>query len=341
MRIMGRARALVAVGAGAFLLAGCGSGPNQAGAAAFVGGTAISLDDVQQVIDKAVSEQPFGRQLAAQHKVDAIGREAVRQLIVHELLVKAAAKQGLVPDEGEIALEMTKPAAPVSATDDEAAAVTQVVARARDPHEQLSDANLEKQLATKAQKTLSVTFDYIALVPGESATTDPAALKQQAFDIARKFAADPAGARQAMQQQLSEAQQQASMQGQDPSGIPIHFDQVVTAAQAPALAVGPVFGVPANTVVAVQASIPQNSSWYVFMVNKRSDSPVAGDAAGSPTPEQVSAIGIRMLQSSVADAGIRVNPRYGVWDVAGMNIAPNKDVTTGLVVPYGAAAPQQ
>jgi len=340
MRIMGRRRALVAVGASALLLAGCGSGPSQVGAAAFVGGTTVSLDKVQQVIDKAVSEPPYGQQLAAQHKVDAIGREAVRQLIVHELLVKAAAKQGLVPDEGEIALQMTKPAAPVPAAD-EAAAVTQVVARARDPHEQLSDANLEKQLATKAQKTLSVTFDYIALVPGDSASTDPAALRSQAFDITRKFAGNPAGARQAMQQQLSDAQQQASMSGQDPSAIPIHFDQVVTAAQAPSLAVGPVFGVPANTVVAVQASLPQNAVWYVFMVNKRTDSPVAGDAEGAPTPEQVSAIGIRMLQSSIADAGIRINPRYGVWDVVGMKVVPNQDATTGLVVPYGAAAPQQ
>ncbi|HEY3482715.1 MAG TPA: hypothetical protein VGL02_27845, partial [Streptomyces sp.] len=97
---MGRPRALVAVVAGALLLAGCGSGPSQAGAAAIVGDRAVPLDQVQNLIEKAVREQPYAQKLAAEHKLDLLGRAIVGQLVVHELLTQVSGKEGIPVNSG-------------------------------------------------------------------------------------------------------------------------------------------------------------------------------------------------------------------------------------------------
>ncbi|WP_342750205.1 hypothetical protein [Amycolatopsis australiensis] len=340
---MGRPRALVAVVAGALLLAGCGSGPSQVGSAVIVGDRSVSLDQVQSMIDQAVREQPYAQKLAREHKLDLLGREIVRQTVLHELTLRAAQQEGLVADQAKIAgLAAREDTTPVTdAGQGDQVAVTQIVSKLRDRNETASDVVLEMQLARKYLPKLSVGADYVGI--SATSATDPAA-RARAFDLAKQFAADPAKIQATIQQAGQEAQQaqQTGMPG--PGGFSdAGMTELFGAAQYLSLAQTPLFGSAANSVVAFQARMPAKPDWYVFVVHSRgTDKAVPADQeAQQPTDQQLTSIGTRLLQPYLAGAGLRVNPRYGVWDVVGMNLAPNQDATKGTVLPLRGAAPAQ
>ncbi|MEU0537111.1 SurA N-terminal domain-containing protein [Amycolatopsis tolypomycina] len=356
MRIIGRPRALVAVVAGALLLAGCGSGPSQVGAAAVVGDRTVSIDQVQALIDKAVREQPYAQKLAAEHKLELLGRTAVTQLVAHELLLQAAEKQGITPNYGQIDAQLAKDPlnGPVPAdASNEAQAVSQVVTRSRDHREGLTDTYLAQALAEKLLPNLSVTFDFttIGSMPdpntGSALQGDDA--KKAALDLARQFAADPAAAAKRIGSDVQyEAQlrQQAKQAGRNVDSIPplSGLGDTVPATQAGALASTPVFGSPAGTVVAVPyPSQDLAGTWFVGVVRQRTDDRAI---ATERTPEldaaTKTAIGMRQLQPLFDELGVRVNKRYGVWDVVGMSVVPNLDSTQGVVLsPGGSGRTQQ
>jgi hypothetical protein len=354
MRIMGRPRALVAVVAGALLLGGCGSGPSQVGAAAVVGDRVVSIDRVQELIDKAVREQPYAKKLAGEHKLDVVGRAVVGQLVLHELLLKAAQKRGITPNYAQIDAQLAKDPlnGPVPAdASNEAQAVNQVVARSRDHREELTDTFLAQALADKALPNTSVTFDYtsVGLAPDPatgSALQGPEA-KKTAFDLARQFAADPAGASKKIGsdvQYLTALRQRASQTGQSPESVPpfAGAGEVLAATQAGTFAATPLFGSPAGT--AMVFPFPNGEgTWFVAVVRQRTDDkPVATEQAAPPDAATKTAIGMRQLQPLFDELGVRVNKRYGVWDVVAMNVAPNEDSAQGVVLPpSGSGRTQQ
>ncbi|WP_460437602.1 hypothetical protein [Amycolatopsis stemonae] len=338
---MGRPRALVAVVAGALLLAGCGSGPSQVGSAVIVGDRSVGLDQVQSMIDQAVREQPYAQKLAREHKLDLLGREIVRQTVLHELTLRAAQKEGLVADQAKIAgLAAQENATPVGDTGQgDGVAVTQIVSKLRDRNEVASDVVLEMQIAQKYLPKLSVSADYVGI--SATSDTDPEA-RARALDLAKQFAADP-GKIQGTIQQAGQEAQQAQQTGAPGAGgfSDAGMTELFGAAQYLALAQTPLFGSPANSVVAFQARMPSKPDWYIFVVRARgTDKPVPADQeAQKPTDQQLTSIGTRFLQAYLPDAGLRVNPRYGVWDVVGMNLVPNQDATKGAVLPLSGAAP--
>ncbi|SFP39665.1 SurA N-terminal domain-containing protein [Amycolatopsis arida] len=65
------------------------------------------------------------------------------------------------------------------------------------------------------------------------------------------------------------------------------------------------------------------------------EDPSQGGAAGQPNgarqsdPQQLYRVGLRMLQPIAEELGVRVNPRYGVWDAAGMSVVPSEEEVTG------------
>jgi len=353
MRIMGRPRALVAVVAGALLLAGCGSGPSQVGAAAIVGDRAISIDQVQNLITKAVREQPYAQKLASEHKLELLGRAIVSQLVVHELLTQAAEKAGISPNYGQIDAQLAKDplTGPVPAdASNEAQAVGQVVARTRDHREELTDTFLAQALADKAAPNLSVTFDYTSIgsMPDSTtgATPEGPAAKQAAFDLARQFAADPAAITKrvgADVQYEASLRQQAAQQGQNVDSIPplTGANEVLPASQAGTLAATPLYGSPVGTVTVFP--YPQREgTWFIGVVRQRVDNkPVATEQAPELDAATKTAIGMRQLQPLFDELGARVNKRYGVWDVVSMNVVPNLDNAQGLVLPSGGSSPKQ
>ncbi|GAB3716566.1 hypothetical protein GCM10027598_26410 [Amycolatopsis oliviviridis] len=332
MRIMGRRRALVGVLAGSLLLAGCNAGPGQVGAAVIVGGKTVSVDRVQQLIDKAVREHPYGQQLAKEHKLDLVGREIVRQEILHDLTERAAQREGVRVDEALVvdALQNDPLAKPMEANpqNDPALSVQQLVARVRDHRESLVDAALQTQLAMKYLDKLTVTFDFSSVSSTDATGSDADKLREQAIEKARKFAASPNAAAELI------AQDQQTSDTQAGTG------QKLPAMQSPATAATVLFGLEPNTVAAFQPT-PQQPLWVVVVVRERTaDKPVASDQAAQPSAQQLAGVGIRLLQPYLDQVDLKVNPRYGVWDVVGMDLAPNEASKKGIVLPVHGAAPQ-
>lgn len=321
MRIMGRPRVLVAVLAACLVLAGCGSGPNQVGAAFLLGDRETTQDQVQQLIDKAVREQPAAQQLAQQHKLDLLGRAIVSQLIVHELVTRAAQQENLPVDEALIGQTLAQDplATPVSTTGvDPSQLPTQIAYRVRDHREAITDQVLMRTLALKYFDKLSVTFDYTS-VSSDNGGSDPVSMREKAFAKAEQMAASPTAAAQVIQADNAAGQQTS-------------VGERVPAVQAPDLAATVVFGVQPNTVIAFQPSTEQ-AAWIVAVIRQRDAStPQAVDQASQPTESQLVAIGQRLLQPYVDDAGLKLNPRYGVWDPVAMDVAASDAETTGAVV---------
>lgn len=325
MRIMGRSQSLLAALTACLVLAGCGSGPSQVGAAVLFADHEITVDQVQDLLDKAVREQPAAQQLAQQHKLDLVGREIVRQVVLHDVLARVAQREGLVPDQQALDQFLADDplAEPVSGTGaDPSQLAPQVVNRVRDHREVIIDSLLLQALGQKYFDRTSVTFDYT------SVTSDGGVDRRaKAIDKAEQMAAGPAAAADVIRADAA-------------AGERTSVGEVVPAAQAPDLATLVLFGVPPGTVVAFQPSQEQQV-WIVAIVRARDlNAPPSGEQAMQPSPAQLAAIGRRLLQPDVDQAGVRINPRYGVWDPVAMNLAPSSAETTGAVLPVkGAAQP--
>jgi hypothetical protein len=343
MRIMGRPRALVAAVAGALLLAGCGSGPSQVGSAVIVGDRSVGIDQVQSMIDQAVREQPYAQKLAREHKLDLLGREIVRQTVLHELVLRAAKQENFVADQAKIAQKAaTQTSTPVKDTGQgDQIAVSQMVANLRDRTERATDTYFEQELTNKYLPKLSVGADYVGITA--TSETDPEA-RARAFDLAKQFSADPGKIQGTIQQASQEAQQAQQNGAPGPGGFSdAGLTELFGASQYPSLAQTALFGSAANSVVVFQARMPAKPDWYVFVVHARgTDKALPADQeAQKPTDELLTAIGVRLLQPYLEQTGLRVNPRYGVWDVVSMNLVPNQDATKGIVLPLRGAAPTQ
>ena len=97
---VGRAvAAVVVVGA---VISGCG-GPTQAGTAVFVGDQAVPLESVQSRLDAALARTDEFTQLTAQGGTAAdLARIFATRQVMHELLVREAAAQGIVITEAQV-----------------------------------------------------------------------------------------------------------------------------------------------------------------------------------------------------------------------------------------------
>lgn len=329
MRIMGRPRALVAVLAACLLLAGCGSGPSQVGAAILFSDHEVTQDQVQQLIDKAVREQPAAQQLSQQHKLDLLGRELVSQLVLHDAIGRAARSEGLVADANVVnqTLAQDPLAQPLSTTNvDPSQLARQIAFRVRDHREAITDQLLMQELGARYFPTMSVSFDYTSVVADQGGA-QPASTREQAFAKVQQMATDPGAPARVIQSDAA-AGEQASV------------GEKVPAVQSPDLAATVLYGVQPGTVVAFQPSV-QDGTWIVAVVRARDlRTPQAVDSASEPTASELVAIGARLLQPFVDESGMKINPRYGVWDPVAMDVAPSAAETTGLVLSVkGSAQP--
>ncbi len=328
MRIMGRPRALIAVLAACLLLAGCGSGPSQVGAAFLLGDREVTQDRVQGLIDKAVRDQPAAQQLAQQHKLDLLGREVVTQLVLHELVGRAAQREGLVVDEAlvERTLAQDPLAVPVPTTGvDPSQLARQIAYRARDHREAITDQVLMQALAQKYFPRMTVTLDYTSVVSDDGGA-QPKSMREKALAKAERMAAGPDAATRVIREDAA-------------SGTQTNVGERIPAVQAPDLAATVVFGALPGDVVAFQPSSEQ-AGWIIAVVRQRDlSTPQQADQSADPSTNQLVAIGMRLLQPYADDGGLKVNPRYGVWDPVAMSVAPSAAETTGFVVRGKGAQP--
>ena len=104
------------------------------------------------------------------------------------------------------------------------------------------------------------------------------------------------------------------------------------AATSPEAASTVLFGLPPGRTAYFQPS-PQ-SGWIVLRVTDRQDRrrtptrrpwPVLGES-------DLATIGERLLQPLAEQVGVRVNPRYGVWDPISLRVVP-ADQADGAILP--------
>ncbi|MGQ0840771.1 hypothetical protein [Actinokineospora sp.] len=322
--VIGRRRLLVALFAVlGLVLSACSSGPSQVNAAAIVNGETIGVDRVQDLVDKAVKAEPAAKVLVEQRKLDLLSRAVLRQLVLHELIKAYTAKNPITVDPGrvaELAKQLTESLEPLP-TDGTAAPeaiIDSAINKSFDATELAQDYLTLAEIGAKQAPTLSVTFDFSLIAPG-GPEEQQGSLRAQALDKAR---------------QLAEGLDQAGrvIDADVAAGLQAAKDQTITPALAPDIAGSALFGTPENTVVAFQPD-PQSATWVVALVRKRDTNATPDGGAQAPDPRLATTLGPRLLQSTVAEAGVKISPRYGVWDLAAMAIAPSEGETVGVVIP--------
>ncbi|AXB45181.1 hypothetical protein [Amycolatopsis albispora] len=317
MRIMGRPRALVAVLTTGLLLAGCGAGPSQVDSAVIIGDRSVPLESVQQEVSWLLKNSPDAQQAQQQRKLDLNARVVVDGRIMHELISIAAQREGLRADPMQVneLIERSGGAAAI------APRVNTSVERVP---EFVSDFLLTQELGAKYASSLSV--DVVGTVITEEAPGSTA--KDQALALAKKIADQPARAGEVISESSYRVLEQplnvAATQGEQ-SG-------------AEALPGSALFGAKPGTVVVVQPS-QQQAGWFVALVKNRTTASSAPQTPIAPDSEAVYQLGKRLLQPIAEELGIKVNPRYGVWDVASMAVLPNADEATGYQFPAKAVQP--
>jgi hypothetical protein len=343
MRIIGRPRALFAVLTGCLLLAGCGSGPSQAGAAVIFGDRVISIDDVQAKLDKLVQDNAFAKSLAQQHKLDLLARSIVSREVLDQAATAAAQANGLKIDEAAVAkrveaLRAQQQGAPQpAATDAPEAGITQATDAAFDLGELARTQEIEAQLAAKDLPSLEVTFDGAQLTSGDA--------KAKSQQLAARLAADPTHSADVVGT-VSETD------GQAIPGFKLSLlDGLLLAQQSDMeMASSPLFSVRPNTVVAFPLSLQStgqstsvSTDWFVGLV-KTADSnakPTAQEAQEIPQiPDQLLLkVGERLVAGAMDQLNVKINPRYGVWDVVANGLAPRAEEQAGYYYPPRAAQP--
>jgi hypothetical protein len=309
-------------------LAACGSQPREANSAVIIGDRVISVDDVQGRLENALNKEPAARDLAKNHKLDLVSRSIVTQLVRHELITEVAKRENLSVSERDVEELLAANAPPEDP-------VQRSVQAAFDPKEYARDRLLTQRLGTKYQDKVEITFD--------GATVRSAAdAKAQATDLANRIAAEPA--------KVADIVRAAA--GEDPeSPIRPVLGQTLSPISAFQIAVennallSPVFAAKKNFVVAFTFSTGDQgggSAWLVALISKRDNNATLPEdqaaAASQVSAQWQEEVGNRLIGPLVTELGVRVSPRYGVWDELAVSVAPSEGEKAGVLLP---AAGQQ
>jgi len=296
---VGRVAAAVVV-AGA-VISGCG-GPDQAGSAVIIGGNAVPLETVQSQLDTALGKTELFGQLTSSGATPAdLSRSIVTSEVMHDLLERSAAQDGIVVTDAEVDAQLAQNGGAQAVVDGSLYDLPTLRQRVRDEL-------IAAQVAQRSVGGLSVTADLVA-----TTSRDDAEAKARTL-----VAGGPAAAALFGDPRTSQR------------------DTTFQATSAPGNAGTVLFGVPVGTVVAFQPD-PQQSTWIVFRVTeRRTDAPSDPAAVSGISQSQLASIGRRLLQPMADQVGIRVNPRYGVWDPIQLQVVA-ADQQTGTIISPPAA----
>jgi hypothetical protein len=302
------------------LIGGCGfggfsqlSGFGHLGAAAFVDGTEIRLDQVHDqlvaVLDRAGPQ--IRAQLVAGHQLDDVSRTIVTLRIRHQLLDIAAQQAGLSVDQAQVDRLIKE----VGGAE---AASKGTIFDANSYRERAKDKLLMAELGRAALRNSSVTVDYT------TAATRTAA-KQRVEELAQ------AGSKRARQ----------SIDADVRAGKDAELGKRVVAADDPIFATTPAFGVAEGPVVAFQ--LDNTKPWVIMVVKNRANRGVQA-SEHAPQIDQIQpvlleAIGLRQLARVSGEVGVRLNPRYGLWDPVTVQVVSDENETGGFVAPLRAVPP--
>ena len=300
----------------AALLAGCGSGPSQVGAAAIVGDTAIPIEYVQDWWDRFLSEPELKERVREADSFDDLGRLIVTQAVRHELLRAVADRENLTFDEAEVSELIEELGGEQAAVE-----ATNSIYDRNTIRDRARDQLLAVALGRKYFETTGVRYDFTFVTSREQAETK-----------AREFARDPERARSIIEE---------DGRGGAQTGV----DQEQTMADSVDQALKtPLFSVPAGHVVAYPDPDPANQGqWIVAVVHERSTDNRPSTSSSATTADRVDdsrleGIGLRLLGPLSREIGVRVNPRYGVWSDVYVETFQTEGEVPAIVVPFAKPA---
>ena len=286
---------VTAVGA---LASGCAGGPSQVGSAVIVGQTAVPLQQVQSRLDVALGKHDVVSRLAASgFGPPDIARDVVTRTVLHDLLARTAAAEGIVVSESDVdaLLEQSGGAD---------ATLGQTLYDLPALRERVRDRIIAARHAQRVVPGLTVTADVLG-----------ATSRDDAADKARVLAAGGPAA-----DALFAQNPQSSVRGMAYKG-----------ADSPEAAATVLFGLDPGQTVYFQPS--QQSGWVVLRVDDRREDPKANPSAVAALGESdLASIGERLLQPLAEQVGVRVNPRFGVWDPISLRVVP-ADKVAGAILP--------
>jgi hypothetical protein len=298
-------------------LTACGTGPSQVNSALIIGDRVVTVDSVQDRLDTALRNEPATKELAKNRKLDLVSRAIVTQLVRQELLNEAARREGINVSEQDIADFIAG-----AAQSEEP--LQRSVDAAFSPQERARTRLLAIALGRKYVDKLQITFDGVQLGAADG--------RRKAEEIAKKVAAQPDQAKAAFSSVATEPGQQ--IENERLSAV-----RGFSLAAENQILVTPMFGVPANTVVAFPLAGGQEGggTWLVVLVKERTTSgtPSQQEAAtvSQVAPQWNELIGFQMISSLSDELGIRISPRYGVWDKTDASLAASEAETKGIVLP--------
>ena len=288
---VGRVVAVVAV-VGA-VVSGCG-GPDQAGSAVIVGDTVVSLESVQDQLTAALARVPAENK--QQDTGAQVARDIVTKEILHGLLQRQAAAAGITVADSDVDAFIAQQGGTQALLQGSILDVDGLRGQVRDNLIAIA-------LAKRSVGGLEITADLVA-----------ATSKAEALADAQKLAAGGPGAAALF------GDPQTSQRG-----------GVYSGAATPSIGSSPLFGASQGDTVYFQPS-PQQATWIVAHVTgRRTDARSDPAALSRISQDQLVGIGQRTLQPVADQLGIRVNPRYGVWDPIALRVVAADQVSGGLV----------
>jgi hypothetical protein len=296
-RQVGRALAVVAtVGV---VVSGCGTGPSQVGSAVIVGTTAVPLEQVQSRLDVALGKTDVVAQLASSGVgAPDIARDVVTGAVMHDLLARTAATEGITVSEADVDAALQE-------SGGAAAAQSQSLYDLSAIRERVRDRLIAVKHAQRIVPGLTITADLVAANSRDDAAAKARVLAAGGPEADALFASNPETSRRNMSYQ---------------------------AVRSPEAASTVLFGLPVGRTAYFQPS-PQQGGWIVLRVTDRQEDANADPSvAASLGDSDLAAIGDRLLQPLSEEVGVRVNPRFGVWDPVSMRVVA-ADQQGGAILP--------
>ena len=288
--------ALVMATVGA-VVSGCADAPSQVGSAVIIGSTSVPIDQVQSRLDVALGKTDTVAQLAASGVgPPEIARDLVTRTVLHDLISRTAATERIGVSDADVDAALQQGGGAEATLD-------QTIYDLPALRERVRDQLIAARYAQKEIPGLTVTADLIAATSQDDAEQKARIVAAGGPAADALFAQNPDTSRRGMPYQ---------------------------AATSPEAASTVLFGLPPGRTAYFQPS-PQ-SGWIVLRVTDRRTEPNADPSAVANLGEaDLATIGERLLQPLAEQVGVRVNPRYGVWDPISLRVVPADQVDGAIL----------